>query len=79
MKWKSIGDNFGRRAGTDRRKKDKLDLKEDRRKLDERRKIADRRTGNERRKEISFERTELAGKDKRENPVDRRDFIFPED
>ena len=79
MKWKSVSDNFGRRSGIDRRKKDKPDLKEDRRKLDERRKVPDRRAGKERRKKLDFERTEGAGKDKRKSPVDRRDFIFPED
>jgi hypothetical protein len=79
MKWKSINDNFGRRSGIDRRKEDNTVIKEDRRKLNDRRKVTDRRIGTERRKEPDFEDAEQTGKDKRKNPVDRRDFIFPDD
>ena len=75
MKWKSIDDNFGRRAGRDRRRSSNPDIKVERRSGKDRRVIPDRRQGIDRRQNEGANEIDIAKQNKR-SQVDRRDFIY---
>ncbi len=78
MKWKDIRDNFGRRSGSDRRKKSVPEIEEERRSGEDRRKVPDRRSKVERRQKEDSDEVNSEFRKKR-SIISRRDIIFGED